>query len=108
MVDYALNSSTIFRLKRAMPARVLKNAFGHNISIADIDYFRRRVLDRLQRIGMGCHTTWTPGVVELGLAVVHGVDIGDKEQAQYTLNPFGKKFSGIPDTVWSSRRSEAP
>ena len=99
IIDYTVNSSMVYRLKREIPAYALERCLQKNVSHEDREFYYKKFLDRFRRIGMGRFSGWQLGMVELGLAVLYGRIIGDVEKAEFTLKQVEARFAQIPDTM---------
>jgi hypothetical protein len=98
-IDYTVNCSMVYRLKRAIPTRTLERCLQKNITHQDREFYYKNFLERFRRVGMGRFTGWHLGMVELGLASLYAFHIGDIEKAKYTLNQVAKQFAHVPDTM---------
>jgi hypothetical protein len=99
-IDYTLNSSAVYRLKRPIPKSVLNQCLHANVSNDDMERHYKNSLAMFKAHGMGRYTGWPLGMVELGLAVLYGFHIGDKGKCRHTLEDIKKRFAGVPDTMW--------
>ncbi len=99
VIDYTPYSSMVYRLKSEIPAPVLEKCMSTNVTTAEKEHYYLRFLERFRRVGMGRYTGWHLGMVEVGLAVTYGLDIGDRDKARHTLQQCEEKFRNIPDTM---------
>lgn len=98
-IDYTPWSSMVYRLKRAIPARVLEKCMSTNVTPAEMEYYYLSFMERFRRMGMGRYKGWTLGMVEAGLVVAYGFYIRDMDKARHALRQCEEKFGHIPDTM---------
>ena len=98
-VDYTLNSSMVYRLKRAIPRSALDRCLSANLSHDDLERHYKQSLEMFKRVRMGRYTGWRLGMVELGLAVLYGFHIGDEDKARSVLSDCKERFANIPDRM---------
>jgi hypothetical protein len=94
-IDYTPFSSAVFRLRQTIPRPILDKCLFKNISIADMEYYYTRFVERFRRLNMGRFSGWNLGMVEAGLAVTLGFHIGDVEKAFHVLGQCERSFGAI-------------
>ena len=107
IIDYTLNSSMVYRLKRKIPQSVLDRCMSVNVTTDDMVRHYQRSLQTFKRPGMGRYTGWQLGMVELGLSVVYGFHVGDTDNARRVLQDCKSRFSGVVDTMYRASVIEA-
>lgn len=98
-IDYTVNSSMVYRLKGPIPDAELDRCMSINVSDDDKEFHYKRSLQAFRCTGMGRYTGWHLGMVELGLAVLYGMHIGDEDKSRFVLRDCRQRFANVPDTM---------